>query len=148
MLPALALLLMPCLMSCAVGVTTRSLFGETMDLHIHVDSVANNEYPLAMTMLYVYDDELFNKLLGLSAKQWYDTETQIKDQESSKLEAYDWEWIPGQDTTVSLPLRSSTAGAIIFANYFNDGQHRVRVEPNRDIKVEMGFDDLKVEPVP
>ena len=102
-----------------------------------------------MTMLYVYDEDRLNKLLELSAKQWYDTKAKIEeqDQEAGELEAYEWEWIPGQDTTISLPLRSSAAGAIIFVNYFNDGQHRVRVEPNRDIKVEMGFDDLKVEPV-
>ncbi len=137
------------LASCAVGIATRSLFGEKMDLHIIIDSAANNEFPLAMTMLYVYDDDMFKKLLALSAKQWYTSRAQIAGEEraNSMYEAYDWEWIPGQDTTVAIPLRSSTVGALIFVNYFNDGQHRVRVEPNQDIRIRMGFDDLTVEPM-
>ena len=148
LLPALCgALLASSLASCSVGVTTRSLFGETMDMHIRVDSIANDEYPLAMTMVYVYDDDLLTKLLALSAKQWYDTEAQLREQEGSKLDAYQWEWIPGQDTTVSVPLGASAAGAIIFVNYFNDGQHRVRVEPNRDIDIVMGFDDVKITPM-
>ncbi len=135
--------------SCSPGIVARSLFGEELDITVRVDSVANNEFPLAMTVLYVYDEDQFKKFLKYSARQWYDERQGLEEaqQDDPVFEAFDWEWIPGQDTSVAVPFRTSAVGALIFANYFTEGQHRVRIDPYTDISVECGYDDLKVAPL-
>jgi hypothetical protein len=147
LLAILLLLAAATISSCSIGLFTRSLFGEKLDITVKVDSTANNEFPLAMTVLYVYDEETFKKLLAYSARQWYQERPQLEENNSdnSSFEAFDWEWIPGQDTTVSIPFRTSAIGAILFANYFTEGQYRVRINPYKDIRVVFGYDELKVE---
>lgn len=135
--------------SCGIGTFTRKVFGEKLELDIMVDSIANNEIPLSMDVVYVYDEELFKNLLSMSARQWFDKKQEIANNfpDESGFEAFGWEWIPGQDTAVEIPLRASTVGGIIFVNYYNEGQHRVRIDLFRDVSVKLGFDEFRVVPM-
>ncbi len=149
-LPRLLIALLPVILlpGCSVGICLRSLFGERMDIRVTADETANDEYPLAMEVVFVRDDELFTKLLQMTAKEWFEQRTSLLNGGGKeKLESWHWEWTPGHDTTVSLPLYGSVSGTVVFVNYFSSGQHRIRIEPRQDILVRLNFDDFTVEPM-
>src|SRR5688572_24175756 len=103
----LLLLILPMfLSSCGVVVFTRSVFGETLDMDVKVAEVANDEYPLAMEVVYVYDEELLKTLLQMSAKQWFEKRDQLKNDfpEDTGFESWQWEFTPGQEEVLNLPL--------------------------------------------
>lgn len=134
--------------SCGIGICMRKLFCETLDIEVAMQDVANNEYPLAMDVVYVYDEEMFTEVLQMTAHQWFGSRAALRSGlKSEKFESWSWEWTPGQDTIVHLPLRTSVVGAVVFANYFAAGQHRVRIEPFQDIRINFAFDSMKVQPM-
>jgi type VI secretion system protein len=144
------LLILPIfLSSCGAVIFTRKVFGETLDMEVKVADVANDEYPLAMEVVYVYDEELLKTLLQMSAKQWFEKRNQLKNDfpDDSGFESWEWEFTPGQEEMLHLPLRGGIEGGIIFVNYFNEGQHRVRIQPFRDVKVRLDYSDFKVDPL-
>ena len=132
------------LSSCGAWVFTRGVFGETLDMEVKVADIANDEYPLAMEVVYVYDEEL-----QMSAKQWFEKREQLKNDfpEDSGFESWQWEFTPGQEELLHLPLRGGAEGGMIFVNYFNEGQHRVRIQLFRDVRVRLEYSDFKVEPL-
>jgi hypothetical protein len=142
----LALLAAATLGSCSAVRGLHALLGGSVRIKVAVQPAANDEYPLAMTVLYVYDEETFNKLLGLSAQQWFEGRAQIEESyhDRGAIEAFDWEWVTGADTTVRIPYRATAVGAIVFANYFKEGLHRTRVEPRTDLNVVLDFDEMRV----
>ncbi len=53
--------------------------------------------------------------------------------------------MPGTaDKEVHVPLKASTVGGLIFVNYFNEGQHRVRIGLFKDLNVSLGYTDFTV----
>lgn len=149
MLPAMAC----ALLSCGIGIHTRSFFGETLDIRVKVDSVANDELPLAMDVVYVYDENVLANILKMSSKQWFQQEESRQrsgaenGEEESGYQMWGWEWVPGQDTTVHLPLKTSTVGAVVFVKYFKEGQHRAKLQLFKDVEMNLGYDDFTVEPL-
>ena len=126
----------------------RAFFGETIELEVRAEEAANNEYPLAMDVVYVYDDELLAKLLAMTAREWFEQRQSLMNAaDEGTFDTWSWEWTPGHDTTVALPIRSSVAGAVVFVNYFSSGQHRARIDPGRDARIELGFDRFTVAPL-
>jgi type VI secretion system protein len=137
------------LSACGAVVFTRSVFGETLDMDVKVAEVANDEYPLAMEVVYVYDEELLKTLLQMSAKQWFEKRDQLKNDfpDDTGFESWQWEFTPGQEELLHLPVRGGTVGGMIFVNYFNEGQHRVRIHLFRDVRVRLEYSDFKVDPL-
>jgi hypothetical protein len=134
--------------SCSVALGIRRMFGEKLDIGVNVDPTANHDLPLAMTVVYVYDEKAFARLLDMSSREWYTDRSTIENgyREDGTLETFDWEWVPGQDTVISVPFTVSAVGAVVYANYFADGVHRVRIDPHQDINLALGFDDMNVTP--
>jgi type VI secretion system protein len=151
----IALALLPLLAlafcSCGVLVSTRSLLGETLDLEVHIADMANQDNPVAMDVILVYDEDLLKKLLQLSAKEWFEQKAQFKKDypEDSGFEVWEREWIPVANTYQEhLSLRGGAVGGIIFAGYRTDGAHRYRLELYQDVRVMLDGDDMSVEPMP
>ena len=142
LLPLTLLLSGALLSSCGVGIGMRSLFGETLDMEIQVDEVANNEYPLAMEVVYVYDEGLFQSLQSMPASEWFKKRKQIANDfpGTSGFESWQWELIAGDSKTVHIPLRAGTVGGFVFVNYFSEGDHRIRLDLFRDFKLHLTFD--------
>lgn len=101
-----------------------------------------------MDLVYVYDEELLLKMLEMPASQWFQKKQTLKNNypDESGFRAFEWEWPPGTDTTLHIPLSSGTEGGIIYVNYYDEGQHRVRIDLFRDIYVHLGVDEFEVKP--
>lgn len=134
--------------SCGMKLRARAFLGGKQHIHVKIAEKANRNSPIAVDMLYVYDEKLLEQLAALTAKDWFEKKAQIvKDHpEGTGLDFWGWEWVPGQEIPVQkLPLRSDTVGGIIFASYHSPGAHRLSFDPSMDIKILLQEDEFLVE---
>lgn len=141
---------MGALAGCGIAVQTRSLFGQELKVQVFVAQRTNQDNPVAVDLLRVFDANLLTELLKMSASEWFEKRDQIKRDYPGKVgfESVEWEWTPGQSVPVlSLPLEPAARAGIIFANYFAKGAHRVRFDPNESIMINLLEDAFTVEPL-
>ncbi|OQY58006.1 MAG: hypothetical protein B6245_14030 [Desulfobacteraceae bacterium 4572_88] len=144
----LALIVAGTLLSCGIGVRTRAILGGKIHITVNVTEKANQNNPVAMDFLLVYDKNLLGELLKMSSKDWFEKREQIKLDylEGEGVECWSWEWVPGQKIPIQvLPLKANAEGALIFAEYLCPGAHRIRVQPFDDIVIHLLEKDFLVE---
>jgi hypothetical protein len=119
-------------------------------MEVRTAETANQNQPVAMDVLLVYNKQLLQELLKMSASDWFDKRDQIKrdDPKGDALSAWSWEWVPGQRELVELPLQAKARAGIIFARYFSRGEHRARIDPHTSITVELLDKDFSVRLMP
>jgi type VI secretion system protein len=138
------------LASCGLGVRTRALFGGAVDLKVQIDDNANFNSPVALDVLLVYDEDLLKQLLKMPAREWFDRRDQIKRDfpDGSGLDAWSWEWVPGQRIPVQrLPLVARAKAMVIYANYLSPGEHRARRPPHESVSLQLLERDFTVSPL-
>ena len=100
-----------------------------------MDGCLNQDFPLAVDIVVVYDKDLYGELKKLSAEDWFGQRAQLRlENEPKKLEVTSKEWVPPcpscparcKEPTlpgpVALKFRIGARGGIVFANYFNPGR--------------------------
>lgn len=112
-----------------------------------VTSQANQNTPIGLDLVIVYDDKLVAQVLKLPAKDWFEKRYQLKLDNPAALHTWQWELVPGQVVPFfTLPSESRRAKAVVvFANYRTPGTHRVRLDPFEGIIIrllENGFEIL------
>lgn len=142
---------------CGVGeklselkVGTYSALGAKLNLDVHISPKANQNSPVALDLLVIYDPQLLSRVLGMTAKQWFEQKTQIlRDyQKGESLDYWSWEWVPGQEIgRLKLPLEATAKGAVLFARYLTPGAHRIRIDPTQDIKIFLEDETFRVQPM-
>ena len=146
----LILILLPGLLqACGIGTRARAIVGDQMRVQVQVADTANQQSPVALDLVLVYDKQLFKELLQLSAADWFNKREQFRrDYPAGQgFDAWGWEWVPGQNVPLQkLPLKPKAKGGVIFVNYFSPGEHRARIQPNKSINVELGETDFAVQP--
>ncbi len=129
---------------------TKSLFGAKLRVKVTVAENVNQNNPVALDLVIVYDKKLLDQLLGMSSKKWFEKREQIKRDylEGVGLDSWGWEWVPGQNVPIQeLPLKSAAKGALVFADYSTPGEHRIRIEQFESINVSLGEKGFSVEPL-
>jgi hypothetical protein len=146
----LLLLLLALLASCSLGVRSRSLTGGKLQVEVRAAETANQNQPVAMDVLLIYNKQLLQELLKMSASDWFDKRDQIRrdDPKGQALSVWSWEWVPGQHELVELPLQAKARTGIIFARYFSRGEHRARIDPHTSIIVDLLDKDFSVRLMP
>ena len=137
-------------LSCGIGVRTRSLFGERLDVKVKIADQANHNSPIALDLLLVYDKALLEELLTLSSREWFERRDQIMRDymEGRHLDTWAWEWAPGQRVPAKeLPLKAKAKAGLVFAQYTTPGVHRVRINPHHDITIHLLDEEFYVEPI-
>lgn len=151
-LPLLSILAL-CLCGCGLfgGLYGDGLlFGAVRPIEFRVSQKLNDNYPVAVELVVVYKKDLDKELGDLTAQEWFAQSAQYKkDFSTDELEAFRWEWVPGQPRAEQdFEYRRGARAAILFASYASPGAHRVRVEaPNHALRVIMNDDDFQVEAV-
>ena len=137
------------LSACTPIVATRALFGGKFNVSFLVADNANRNNPIAVDLLLVYDDALSKELMKLSAEEWIQKRDQyhLDYQAQNGFARWGWEWVPGQTVPVQrLPLETSAVSAIVYADYLSPGAHRARVDPHKNILIELGETEFTISP--
>ena len=118
---------------------TRKLFGADVELHAHVAPNANLNNPVAVEFLFVYDEKLLETLSKTNAKDWFTNRDQFRQDNPKGFDSWYWEWIPGQRVKDErLPLKPKAKAALVFANYLVPGDNRAKVDPYKDVTINLG----------
>ena len=121
-----------------------------LQLEVSLTQRANHDAPVPVSFVAVKDPKFFEKALGLSAKQWFEQREQLRRDDPSGQLFTEWEWehVPGYaPPPVVIEVDGNAIGAVIFANYHSPGDHRIRVGPQRRLRIELGDEDLVVRPL-
>ncbi len=122
-------------------------FGGSQTVSFRISENLNGNYPVAVEMVVVYNGDLENELAELTAEQWFDQRQQyLRDFSTQELEAFRWEWVPGQSPPEQqLRYRPGARSILVFASYSSPGEHRLRVESfKRPLQVTLSDDDFTV----
>jgi len=98
----------------------------------------NHNSPVAVDLVILYDDSLTERVLGMTAADWFNHREQLRRDFPEGLQVVSWEIVPGQ-TLPAQPVsrRSGTTAGFLFANYFAPGQHRIRLTDQSQVHVRL-----------
>lgn len=138
-LAALVLVSLGLSVACGLPARTRNLFGGKVQMEVTVSPSLNGNTPVPVDVVVVYDKGLLEDLQGLSARQWFEQREQILRDNPKRLDTWSWEWVPGQEVaTQVLEFDLGTAGGLIFADYLEAGDHRLRFDPHQHFRLSLG----------
>lgn len=119
-------------------------------LEVSTTPRANQNSPVAVSFVAVRDQKFFEKTVALTAKQWFEQREQLhRDDPSGQLfTEWEWEYVPGHPPPPSvIEIDGASVAALIFANYRTPGDHRIRLGPQRKLRIELGDEDVTVRPL-
>ena len=91
---------------------------------------ANKNSPIAVDIVLIFNEGLVTKVSELTSSDWFKSKNYILKTFPQDLAVKSWELAPGD----SLQIPSSFFGTervfsvMAFADYFSDGEHRVRID--------------------
>ena len=126
---------------CVLGVSALALScapvvrSARLRLQVSVSPNVNQDQPIPVDLVFVWDKKTAAKVEALSAKDWFEKKRQFRQEDPSEktLAIREWEWVPGQavpdiDMEVRPAERRWLQAIFVFANYRTEGPHRFRVE--------------------
>ena len=118
-------------------------------VYVTVDPNANQDTPVAMDVIVVYEEALVQSLFKLSAAQYFSQKFQIIRDNPGQMDIFSYEVVPGQNVdprsiTLSRPI---PFGGVVFANYLTPGDHRIRIGKEIAAKITLGPKDFFLTPL-
>lgn len=131
--------------SCSTGRKVRQAFGGTLPIEVTVAPELNDNSPVAVDLVLVYDEKLVEGLIKMPASEWFQKKKQyIADHPAVVVQG--WEWVPGQEVDpFKVPYRSGARNVVLFADYNTEGEHRAVVGPPKPFRIVLGERELSVE---
>ena len=97
---------------------TRAMFGGDLPFKVRIDQDANQNTPIAVDLVVVYDAKLLEKLEAMNAETWFQKRTQFLADNADMVSSWSWEWVPGQEIPQqSVPYRAGAQQFVVFADY-------------------------------
>jgi type VI secretion system protein len=122
-------------------------------LQVSVANDVNNDTPIPVDVVFVWDDKMVERFEALPAKDWFRQKTQLRQDDPAErtFAVREWEWVPGQAVPdIELAVRPSARrwlrAIFVFADYRSEGPHRVRVTPGAS-SLALLKEDLRVGPL-
>jgi len=107
---------------------------------LSVAAGANNDYPLAIDVVLVTDEALAQKLMGMTARDWFNARNGMRKAYPDAISIDSVELAPGESIKLSDKRWSGrrVAAALVFADYLVAGPHLARVDALRG-RVQLDF---------
>lgn len=118
---------------------------EIRSVELRVAEKANQDSPIPVDLVLVGHPDLVDRIIGLTAVEWFAQRSQFRRDHPAELTIYSWELVPGQTVPrqpVSRP--DSLWAAVVFANYSQPGPHRLRVDTHGDPTLRLGEEDVTI----
>lgn len=137
--------LLSLLVGCSAGRKVRSAFGGQLPVQVTIDPAVNDNSPVAVDLLLVYDDKLLDGLLAMPAAEWFTKKEQyVADHPAVVVQG--WEWVPGQTVEpFKIEYRAGARSVVLFADYQSEGAHRAVVGRPKPFRIVLGESDLSIE---
>jgi type VI secretion system protein len=132
---------------------TRAMFGGTMPFEVQIDHDANQNTPIAVDLVVVYDAKLLDKLESMNAETWFQKRTQFLADNAEMMSSWSWEWVPGQVVSeLSVPYRAGAQQFVIFADYEPapdvTSDYRVQIGPQSPFRLILQEKTFSIERFP
>ncbi len=135
------------LMACGAG-------PDSLNVSLEADARANQNTPVAVAVLVVYDKDIAREFSKKKAAIWFaEMEQQLRDNpDMSKFDLRKWEVMPGQRISeFKMPLQGRTVeGAYVFADYLQDladkdmNDYRFSFKAERDLVIILGEREFRL----
>ena len=108
----------------------------------------NGGYPVALDLVVITDQKVFDALSVLRAREWFAGKADYMRQHQKVLEAMSWEVVPKQEMmNISMPaFDGSTVGILVFADYLGDRSYRAILKGQKNVAILLNQDDFEVVP--
>lgn len=122
------------------------MFGGQLPFEVEIAPDANEDSPIAVDLVFVYDKKLLDTLLKTPATEWFAKREQFIKDYGNALVVEKWEWVPGQQIDrISIPYRAGARRVVLFADYVTEGDHRATADPQEPFKLVLGTRDFSLE---
>jgi type VI secretion system protein len=135
-------------LSLYCGMTARNT---RLQLRVQVAADVNDDRPIPVDVVFVWDKATAVKLDALTAKDWFEKKAAMRrdDPKERTFTAREWEWVPGQevpdiDLNVPAASRQWLRAIFVFANYRTEGPHRAHLSPG-SASIALLRNDFRVE---
>lgn len=120
---------------------------ERLRVSVEAEPGANSDSPVALAVLVVYEEDVMRELSRLSASQWFEQADQ-RLRDNPDFEDFDlvqWEVMPGQAVSeIDMQLQERASEGLVFADYYAEGDHRIRFNTSKRIVIVLGPNDFDV----
>jgi len=141
-----ACLVLLSLLGCSAN--SASWFGGSTTVTVTIDPGINQNLPIAVEVVIVYDATLLDKLAATSASGWFDHREQFRRDYPEGFISLYREWVPGQDVdSQEISFSTGARGGLVYADYQTNQENRVRFDPHQDIKIHLSESTFTVDPV-
>lgn len=132
--------------SCGLPNRVRSMFGGQLPIPVTIAPDANEDSPLAVDIIVVYDDKLIEKLLQKKARDWFAGREQFLRDYKDDVDSRKFEWIPGQVVDpIELNYGIGAKRLVVFADYITPGEHRENIDPQQRFRLILGQSEIELE---
>jgi type VI secretion system protein len=134
--------------NCSMTHKVRSAFGGMLPVQVTVAPQANEDSPVAVDLVVVYDKKLVDELLKMAASQWFTSKAQFMADHDRQIAVQGWEWVPGQKVDpLTIDYRAGAKTVILFADYHTDGDHRFVVQPQQPFRLILAEREMTLEKI-
>jgi type VI secretion system protein len=142
--------------SLLFGLLSSGCSKRQLTVKVNIANGANGNNPVALDLVSVNDKDLLKEISKLTAADWFQKRDQylLDYSKPGVLAVRSGEWVPGQAVPsmalpapllpIPVPMLSSKATVLAFANYFSPGPHRAKLQPEKVTTIQLGEDDLKI----
>jgi type VI secretion system protein len=132
--------------SCGLPNRVRSMFGGQLPIQVSIAPDANEDSPLAVELIVVYENKIADKLMEKKARDWFAGREQFLRDYGDDVKSWKYEWIPGQEVQpLDLEYGIGAKRVILFADYLTPGDHRATIDPQRPFRLVLGPSELELE---
>lgn len=133
---------------CGLVTRTQRMFGGRLPLEVTIEPRANQGSAVAVDVLMVYDKGVLDKILALTARAWFEQQSQLERDFPGAFDRARWEWVPGQQVgRQEIEYRAGAKAAVVFADYLTPGAHRLRLDPRAPSRLLLGETGFTAEPL-
>ena len=119
---------------------------EVQSVTLVAASNANDDTAIPVEFIVAYDQGVFVELMSMTAREYFQKAGQIKNDYPNIIQTWHWEIIPGQALN-NQPIKitgDEPVGAVVFADYVNQGDHRIRVGAGEQMRIHLREDTFTI----